>query len=216
MLYGDKLYKVAHGIVSGHKKLEDSIFIHTSEVKNIEIDKENSEAIIKTRNSEYHCPLEYCLWRKQDKYPKLIPEYEWIKANYLGKILYPEIEADKVLLVLSNFCEYYFHSLYYKPSGVAERLPFCGDPHIGMFQDSYLISCEGADIDLRYFPCLESVHFYMEVTDGKPLYIENIGDIVLYARTSKGRIRLNPGERKEVTRENAEKTELHSDDLYPA
>ena len=37
-----------------------------------------------------------------------------------------------------------------------------------------------------------------------PLYIENLGDITLYTKTSVGRIKLQPGERKEVIAENAE------------
>lgn len=164
--YGEKTTKIAHGIVSGHKELEDTLFIHTSAVNSVELDKENAELIIHTRNSVYHCPLEYCSWEKQDEYPELLPEYEWIKSNYRGKIEYPEIE-----------------------------------------EDSYLIRCEEADIDLRYFPHFENIEFYSQDTEGKPLYIENIGDIVLYAKTGAGYIRLNPGERKEVCVENAEKKE---------
>ena len=51
-----------------------------------------------------------------------------------------------------------------------------------------------------------------------PFYIENIGDITLYCRTFRGLIKLDPGERKEVTKENAEKVsiDLPDGDLYPA
>ena len=53
---------------------------------------------------------------------------------------------------------------------------------------------------------------------GCPLYIENIGDVVIYAKTHCGVIKLEPGDRKEVTRENAEKEilVLPNGDLYPA
>ena len=44
----------------------------------------------------------------------------------------------------------------------------------------------------------------MEVTDGRPWYIENIGYEVIFARTHAGIIKLEPGDRKEVIKENAE------------
>ena len=91
-------------------------------------------------------------------------------------------------------------------------------PHVGMFKDSFLIFGQGAKIDLRYFPHFENIEFYAERTDGKPFFLENIGDIELYAKTSKGIIRLNPGERKLVSEENAQKDDpfLLGGDLYPA
>ena len=45
-------------------------------------------------------------------------------------------------------------------------------------------------------------------TGGRPLFIENVGKSVLYAETSSGQIRLEPGERKEVTAANAEPEEI--------
>jgi len=214
---GEK-FLMAKGVVSGHDRLIDTTFIHTSEVKDIRIDKEAEDAIITTRNSVYHCPLAYCRWSKQDENSSLVPEYAWIKENFKGKINYPIIEDDKVLLVLSNFDEYYFNSLYYKPSDVERCLEVQAYPHVGMFQDSYLIWGEDNRIDVRYFPHFENIEFYSEDTDGKPFFIENIGDIVLYAKTSKGYIKVNPGERKEVSAENAEEERpvLDSGDLYPA
>ena len=50
------------------------------------------------------------------------------------------------------------------------------------------------------------------------MFIENIGDIILYVGTKCGTIKLQPGERKEVIKENAETDvkALPSGDLYPA
>lgn len=161
-------YIFANGIVSGHTRLADSTFIHTSAVEDIIVD--------------------------------------------------PTIEEDKVLLVLSNYDEFYFNSLYYKPSGAETNLEFFGSPHIGMFQDSFLIRCHDAKIDLRYFPHYQNIEFYMEQTEEHPLYVENIGDVTLYVRSSKGVIRLDPGDRKEVSEANAEEERpiLPGGDLYPA
>ena len=130
----------------------------------------------------------------------------------------PTIEAGKVLLVLSDFDEYYFHSLYYKPEEADNPVRYTGYPHVGMFQDSYLIETENYEIDIRYFPHYQNIEFYSEDTKRRPLFIENIGDIPLYASTSQGMLKVSPGERKEVSSENVEKERpvLPKGDLYPA
>ena len=73
-------------------------------------------------------------------------------------------------------------------------------------------------VDVRYFPHYQNIEFYSEYTDEKPLYVENIGYSVIYVQSSAGTIKLAPGERKEVTPENAEKEPpvLPDGDLYPA
>lgn len=216
--YKGEKYLMAHGVVSGHHKHNDATYIDTSEVKELTIDKEKGVAIIKTKNSEYYCPLEYCRWRKQDKTPQFLPEYEWIKEKYQGRIEYPTIEDGKILLVISNFDEYYFNSFYYKPEGAKEGLEYYGYPHVGMVQDSYLIECEETGIDIRYYPHYQNIEFYSLRTKGRPLFIENIGDIILYVKSSKGILKLEPGERKELVKENMEKESfvLPTGDLYPA
>ena len=110
----DREYVCAHGTVTGHNRLQDSTFVHTSEVQDITIDYENEEALIRTKNSEYHCPLAYCKFQKQDQTSELIPDYEAVKEKYFDAFEEPTIEDNKVLLVLSNFDDYYFHSLYNK------------------------------------------------------------------------------------------------------
>ena len=214
---GEK-YIRAHGVVTGHDRLAAANRIHTSEVVSVEVDRSTGEALIHTRNSLYHCPLAYCDYDKQDEYPLLIPDYEIVKAEYKDKREFPAIEAGKILLVLSNFDEYYFHSLYYLPEGACEAAEYRSCAHIGTFQDSYLIRVKGMPIDIRYFPHYQNVEFYSQDTDGKPLYLENIGDVPLYAKTFSGTICLQPGERKEVREENAEENPpmLPKGDLYPA
>ena len=214
------VYQIGHGIVTGHDKLSDSINMHTSPVQAVQVDEEAGELILITADSIYHCPLEYCRYRKQDNFPDIIPDYEKLKEKYFGTINHPSIEPGNVLLVLSDFCEYYFHSLYYVPADSEDGNPleYTGWPHVGTFQDSYLIQTDDYKIDLRYFPHYQNIEFYSRVTDGCPLFMENIGDTVLYAKTNVGTIRLDPGDRKEVTKENAEADTpvLPGGDLYPA
>ena len=66
---------IAHGLVTGHPRVEDTHLIHTSPVKNISVDYDTGEAIIETKNRVYHCPLGYCKFRKQDMNPDLLPDY---------------------------------------------------------------------------------------------------------------------------------------------
>lgn len=188
----------AHGVVTGHERLRDTTFIHTSKVKEIVIDKENGEAVITTENSVYHCPLEYCMWKKQEQMEACLPEYDWIKENYKNKRQYPAIEEGKILLVLSNFNPYYFNSLYYKPVGAENNLPFRVWRKEGTFTDSCLIGCEGTPIDIKYHSLFREIEIYSENTGSMPMYIENIGDCVLFVNTWKGSLVLLPGERKEV------------------
>lgn len=133
---------------------------------------------------------------------------------------YPSIEPGMGLLVLADFCEFYFHSLYYVPAyaAVQEPVSYRGKPHIGMFQDSYLISTGDYSVDIRYFPHFRNIEFYSENTARLPFYLENIGEVTLYARTSAGTIKLDPGERRQVLPENAEPEApvLPGGDLYPA
>lgn len=212
-------YLLAHGNVTGHKRLVDSTFIHTSVIQEMKINGVSGELEIQTMNTKYYCPLVYCNFKRQDEYAGLIPDYGSIKKKYSNTIKTPTIEAGKVLLILSNFDEYYFNSLYYIPEGEKEPIKYTAYPHIGTFQDSFLIQDENWDkIDLRYFPHYQNIEFYAEHIGGKPLFVENIGDITLFADTSEGIIKLEPGDRKEVCKENAESDicGLPGGDLYPA
>ncbi len=207
---------IGKGVVTGHPSIPDTNRMSTSNVKAIYTDLEQGEVVLTTMNNLYHCPLEYCCWYKQDEFPDLIPEYDLAKKNFQNRET-PSIEPGKVLLVLSNHDEYYFNSLYYKETEDVEPCNYYGDAHVGMFQDSYLIMAEEAGIDLRYFPHFKNIEFYSENTKGRPLYLENIGNSVLFAKTSKGLMKLAPGERKEVCKENSEddKPVLPNGDLYP-
>ena len=211
--------QIAHGTVTGHTRLMDSVYIHTSEVKEVLINTDTKEAEIHTKNSIYYCPLSYCNFKKQDEWAELIPDYENVKRAFENTIEQPKIEPGNVLLVLSNFDDYYFNSLYYIPEEEEEPVAYSAYAHIGTFQDSFLIHDETYEIiDIRYFPHYQNIQFYSEGTDGKPLFVENIGDVVLYIEAVCGIIKLEPGERKEVIKANVEADVkgLPRGDLYPA
>lgn len=211
---------IGHGVVTGHPRIMDATGMHTSAIQAVFADFDKGEINVTTLNNVYHLPMEQCRWKAQDKAPHLIPDYELMKERYQGKIIYPTIEPGKVLLVLSNSSRYYFHSLHYVPEGSKDGKPeeYHGYAHVGTFQDSYLISTDDYEIDLRYFPHYQNIEFYSEITADRPLFLENVGDAVLYAKTSVGIIRLDPGDRKEVKKENADTDPpvLPGGDLYPA
>lgn len=217
--------KLAHGIVTGHPRLPDSHRIHTTPIIGMELDEEREELLITTLNTLYHCPLSSCRFKKQDAFPDMLPDYEKLKEKYYREEQEPEIEQGKVLLVLSNFDEYYFHSLCVKDEN-GEKINYTGFPHVGMFQDSYLIETDDYRIDLRYFPHFGNIEFYECETDGMPLYAENIGSSVIYisispmtfGKSGSLTFSLKPGERKELTEKNAEQDvpDLPDGDLYPA
>lgn len=206
---------IACGTVTGHDEIMDSEFIHTSEVVKIVIDEAACEVILKTRNEEYHCPLAYCKWKEQDKMPHIIPDYEHIKKNHVGELGEQTIDDGKILLVISNFDEYYFHSIYYKDSNSDKKAEFTIMPHIGTFKDSFQIFGNGFDI--RYFPHVQSIEFYIKSVKNHPFFVKNIGDITLYVNSSKGIIKLNPNDLKEIVEENAELDPpfLSRGELYP-
>lgn len=211
-------YIRAVGNVVGHYRFEDSEWIHTSDIEEIDVDEESSEVIICTRNTRFFCKIDSWDFEEQDLYVDVFPNYEYYKNKYKVEKEDP-IEPGKVLLSISNYDSYYFHDIFYKEDESSEKMKFHTWPHVGMFQDSFLIHNEDfCTFDIRYFPHPGNIEFYAEHTNGKPFFIENVGTEVLYAQTSVGIIKLEPGERKEVIAENTEKEKmfLSGGDLYPA
>ena len=208
---------IAHGVVTGHRKLPDTMFINTSPVKDIEIDSERGEAVIVTMNTIYCCPLNSLSFSKQDENPELIPGYEAVKEKFSVPVEDPEIEQGKILLVLSDHDEYYFHSLCVRDKD-GKPLSYSAHPHIGTFQDSFLIHTADLKIDLCYFPHFRNISFYSSRTDNMPLYAENIGSGVIYIRFGGYTFKLDPGIRMELCEENAmgDVPDLPNGDLYPA
>ena len=195
----------AHGNVSGHPAdlyLPDGTKVKTSPVEDIVIDYSKGEAIVTTQHTVYHCPLEYCDFEKQDAYPDVVPNYESVKSIYKGKISHPEIEYGKILIVLSNFNEYYFNSLCVKDTN-GENYGYTHRIHVGMMQDSVLVTLEDRKestplVSLSYFPFPDRIHFYHTRLANRPLYIENIGSSELKIQISDKEFLAKPKERIQI------------------
>ncbi len=213
-----KTFAVAHGNVTGHKKLPDTMFIHTSKIVEVCVDQETEQVVIQTRNTEYHCRLSDIDYSKPDT-SDYIPELSEYAKKY-GKEREYTLDDNTILLVLSDHEEYYFEKMIIKKDGKV----YDGEmyTHIGTFQDSCLISCYGFEngVDIRYFPHAQHLETYCQETDSLPIYLQNSGDRAIYFTANEGVIMLEPGMRKLVSKENtravSEIPDLDRNDLYPA
>ena len=185
---------IAYGIVTNHPRLWDNTQIHTSKIISVEAKIDDDQAIIKTKNTVYFCCLSSCFFEKQDLFPDIIEGYDNIREKYYVPQPEPDIEYGKVLLVLSNYDEFYFHSLCVKKED-GENEEYLHNPHLGMFTDSYLAYTKDHRIDVRYFPYDRAISFYNTETDGMPFYIENIGTTEIDIYKDRMRYTIKPGER---------------------
>lgn len=210
-------FTIAHGNVTGHKRLTDTTFINTSKVIHIEVDRENEQVCIQTKNTEYHCKLSDCDFSKSETYEYISGLSEYAE-KYKQEREY-EQDDNTILIVLSDHESYYFKAAIIKKDGKTYKGEM--HTHVGTFQDSCLIECYeyGYSIDIRYFPHFKHLETYCWEADGLPVYLENEGDDTIYYKTEEGMIELKPGERKLVSSENAMKADeipvLDKGDLYP-
>ena len=166
---------MAHGIVHGHQRLADGILIHTSAISAVTV--EQDMAIIRTKNSEYHCRLDEASFDLFDEPGKrYFLDFENLREKYERRLEVPG-QGDGALIALDGEAEYYYVGAAYRCSGeiIEIRIPTV---HIGTFCDSVLIGCLTGKtrqaIDYRYFPFSDRVEFYswMQTFD---TYILNAG-----------------------------------------
>lgn len=211
-------YAYASGIVTGHERLCDSHEAETSEVIDVVYNEEDDEILLKTLNSTYHCPLAYCNFDKQDENPDLLPDYEHLKEKYKDSNPNHSIEHGNVLLVLADFCDHYFQSLYYVPKFIKSKNPTPYTANVSgiTLQDNYMIRTNDGTIDIRYLTHFQNIELYKCNTNARRLFIENIGDSVIYVKLPSGAIRLEPYDFKEYKEKNIEKEPpaLPNGDLY--
>lgn len=199
----------ARGVVSGHIRLPDGMFIHTSAIVSVSL--ENETVIIQTLNTRFECKMEDADYEKFTE-TNMIERFAEFKEKYdIPKVKYePDLKANEVLLVLGNNRQYYFDSYHVNYQGKKKSL-YDVPAHIGTFQDSVLCQCfiNRCCIDYRYFP-YKGCHaeFYSWEKHFKT-YIENCGDDPLYV-TVYGNVYMIPSkERILVIPQNAQKEKPH-------
>ena len=166
---------IAHGIVHGHQRLADGILIHTSAISAVMVERDM--AMIRTKNSEYHCRLDEASFELFDEPGKrYFLDFENLREKYERRLEVPG-QGDGALIALDGEAEYYYVGAAYRCSGeiIEIRIPTV---HIGTFCDSVLIGCltdkTRQAIDYRYFPFSDRVEFY-SWTNELDTYITNAG-----------------------------------------
>ena len=211
--YYGKNYYLILGQFFNRPGLYDGLNGHSSEVMSVKINEEEEEYEIQTRNTLYHCSFDTLLFERQDKSSYRLPDYERIKEKYWHPVDRSSLGKDDMLLVVSDYSDYYFESLLYRNKDGSEG-DYTGSPHIGMVIDTFLIwgknSPDGSFydpsyecIDIRYYVGPFGFTFYSLDTGGRNLWIENRGDSTLEIYGCGKCIRLESGERvKALDREN--------------
>lgn len=193
-----KLYRMAFGQFFNREGFYDGMNGHTSAVQSIRVNEAEQEYEIQTLNTLYHCSFDSLLFELQDKSGCTLPEYERIKKAYHRPVDTTKLTKKDMLLVLSDYSDYFFEDLVYLNEDGSEV--HCGGyPHIGMIVDTFLIG--GHDevydatnrIDIRYYVGFDGIEFYSLDTGGRNLWIENKGDSPLFIQ--RDRIKLAPKER---------------------
>ena len=212
--YYGKDYYLILGQFFNRPGLYDGLNGHSSEVMSVTITEDEEEYEIQTRNTLYHCSFDSLLFERQDKSSYRLPDYERIKEKYWHPVDRSSLGKDDILLVVSDYSDYYFESLLYQNKDGSEG-DYTGSPHIGMVVDTFLIRGKyGPDgslyapspeerIDIRYYVGGSGFTFYSLYTGGRKLWIENRGDTPLRIFGCGQRFQLKPGERvKALDREN--------------
>ena len=176
---------------------------HTSIVQSVKINQEEREYEIQTMNNLYHCSFDSCFFERQDASPYELPEYEAIKAEYYKPVNTEELSKNDMLLVVADYCDYYFEKLIYQNPDGSEG-GYTGYPHIGTYTDTFLINGdkelyeldnEDDYIDIRYYVDNGGFEFYSLSTGGRNLWLENRGDSTLHISGCGSEIKLEPGKR---------------------
>lgn len=214
---------IARGNVTGHYRLDDTNFIHTSLLESLEVNRETEEVTIITRNTKYLCRLSECDFSRGDTvcFIPFLSEY----GDKYNKEKEYEVDECSILLVFSDHENYYFETAIAKENGVLFKGTM--SPHIGMLQDSCLVNFSEFSqkfnyeriIDIRYFPHCKHLETYSMETAGLKVYIENAGENEIFITAPVGVIEVVPGERKRICKENTvlkNVWELDQGDLYPA
>lgn len=176
---------IAHGVVTGHKRLKDNNYSHTSKITEMKYDgdvelrfntKSGSEYVVNLRDmnmrylndldivcDRFNMPSEVvdkclCIMRNVDE------EYRKLSDELLGlQELYINLHKEKVIYKDINGRLYNIDIKY----------------HSGMFQDSILfVGGESCEVDFRYFPssfCANYIQPYSWSKNIKSIFIDNKG-----------------------------------------
>ena len=137
-------------------------------------------------------------WLEGNPYQELL---EYMKSRVMGQ--------ENIAIVVANVYNYLKNVSI--PDTVMEMPTHCNC-------NNMILAAPSGSGKTETYRAFQNIKFYSEHTQGMPLFLENVGDVTLYAKTAVGTIKLDLGDRKEVRKENAEAEtpSLPNGDLYPA
>ena len=215
-----QVFFVACGNVTGHSGIMDTTYIHTSPMVGYEILEGSEEILIHTRNSNYYCGMADFDFEAAETY-EAIPEWEELSQPYRNAMKSYEVPDQSALIVYSDHCEYFFDYAAVRMKG--ELIELSMTVQVGTMQESVVINGDDTPmegyIDIGYYPHYRHMEYYSCYIGGVDIYIENAGDNTIYSTFDIGVIKLEPGQRKLVSKDNIESREnipeLHKGTLYP-
>jgi len=187
---------LAHGVVEGHRTLEDDDYIHTSAVKSVHVDRRTTKVIIRTLNTEYHCSIRDCnlVRQLQEDAPELgellLYAGEWAEATQQAMWL----RDNAVLLQLNTERNRFFAASVALHDGELSILSL--RETTDNFEDECLVSGDG--LQLKYVPAKNSVELTERKLRRLLLFVENVGEEQLLVLAKDVCIELWPGERRRI------------------
>lgn len=177
-------YFLAWGNVTGHQRLVDGTYIHTSKIMKLEYDASTTKLIMTTYSkNEYELLInEMDMERYEETVDNLKEFHVTIPSYDECNTIIQETEKEQMTHIEEILKD---GELYLKVKGSYVSRAFWKkdmvreikvSAHIGMFQDSYLITdWEKGEVDFRYFDALFGIRPY-HYSDGlNAILIENCG-----------------------------------------
>lgn len=187
----------AYGIVSGHPKLADGIFVNSTRVLSVKVVNDEGDVEIQTRNTLYKANLKDAIFDNfSEESKEMIDDFDELKEKFKDAYDFPKelLEQEGILIELSRNADCNFVSCL---ANIEQKMYKELKPsiHLGMFEDSVLLRIRGLDgFDCRYFPRnLGSIEFYTWRTPYKT-YIKNSSDIDIEVVIFDFKKVLKPGE----------------------
>lgn len=216
------------GIVSaGHYHVQEGHRVYTTHVQNVQID--GDALIIKTRNSKYRAAYEDHNTQINDEkrlaelfgISGIDPDAAMMAAQRIKSLsqeaelrhireLAGKFEGDGTIFEFAAGEEHYIRG-YLTRKGRKTRSRMDYDLHVGMFQDSVLLSFSYMpgemyyDFDFRFFPYKGNrIEFYDWADPYEPVYFYNSGIEAIEADTPNGQFLLPAGETVLISKENTD------------
>ena len=156
----DRKKGIAWGIVSGHDRLFDGAYIHTSRIEKLELHREEEELLMYTKSGNAYLLKWYAMDLEKKNSTRQILRQFGISDDFFLQCPALKAQSEKELLSVADrrlqnnelLLKTAKNRAFFKDKqGDVREIPIL--IHTGMFQDSVLVrDCEQGQVDFRYFP----------------------------------------------------------------